>query len=254
MENKIEQILNTAKMVGNQSETKRQIQKEMIRKSIDYSKPLNYKLGSPSSPTWNSEADAFKHAFMSAILSKRYSIPVSNLIGTGHEVENLRKHAPITESIMDLWNNRVGRSIWKEVRKDLKGYENSFNDKFIEDYTAKKVVEKMREGKLITSPDNIRIFDKHPHINKFIENIQGVSTGGAAPINDGNTFFATEDIAKMSTDEFLAAEDIINNQIKNKIAIPKSQANRGVSSGAYIYVSEYTRDDGTKVSGYYRRR
>ena len=41
MENKIEQILNTAKMVGNQSETKRQIQKEMIRKSIDYSKPLN---------------------------------------------------------------------------------------------------------------------------------------------------------------------------------------------------------------------
>ena len=83
---------------------------------------------------------------------------------------------------------------------------------------------------------------------------KGYFTGYAAPINDGNTFFATEDIAKMSTDEFLAAEDIINNQIKNKIAIPKSQANHGVSSGAYIYVNEYTRDDGTKVSGYYRRR
>ena len=250
MENKIEQILNTAKMVGNQSETKRQIQKEMIRKSIDYSKPLNYKLGSPSSPTWNSEADAFKHAFMSAILSKRYSIPSSRAMGDAHELGSSSKD----ETNMDLWNNRVGRSIWKEVRKDLKGYENSFNDKFIEDYTAKKVVEKMREGKLITSPDDTRKFDKHPHINKFIKNIQGVSTGGAAPINDGNTFFATEDIAKMSTDEFLAAEDIINNQIKNKIAIPKSQANHGVSSGAYIYVNEYTRDDGTKVSGYYRRR
>ena len=96
--------------------------------------------------------------------------------------------------------------------------------------------------------DNI----KYRH-NGQIKNFQ-TYTGFAAPINDGNTFFATEDIAKMSTDEFLAVEDIINNQIKNKIAVPKSEANQKVAQGAYIYISGYTRDDGTKVSGYYRRR
>ena len=248
MENKTEQLFNALHMLKNIDEAERQIKKEMIKKSIEYSKPLNYKLGKPNSPTWNSEADAFKHAFMSAMLSKRYSIPISNIIGTWHEFQNSMNNAPKAENNMDLWNNRVGRNIWKEVKKDLKGYENSFNDKFIEDYTAIKIVEKMQEGKLITSPDDSRVFAQDNVKNK------GVYTGGAAPINDGNTFFATEDIAKMSTDEFIAVEDIINNQIKNKIAIPKSEANQKVAQGAYIYISGYTRDDGTKVSGYYRRR
>ena len=132
---------------------------------------------------------------------------------------------------------------------DIMEYITKFGGYDIDNYTPK------RKSKLPETKKNVKsIYELLPY-HKFTSSSEYFpATGYAAPINDGNTFFATEDIAKMSTDEFLAVEDIINNQIKNKIAIPKSQANMGVSFGAYIYVSEYTRDDGTKVSGYYRRR
>lgn len=58
----------------------------------------------------------------------------------------------------------------------------------------------------------------------------------------------------MTNKEFLNVQDIIDTQIKNKFAPSEYEIKQGVASGAYIYVDEYTRDDGTKVRGYYRKR
>ncbi len=230
---------------------------EMYNDTGQYQKIYGFEIGSdPQHATWNNEADAFKHAYMQAIGTQRYSAPIAALFGALHELAGKFSNSqPSSEENMDNWNNRVGRTIGVKLKEQIRKNKIESQDiKTIKDMAAQMVVEKMREGKLITSPNDTRKFDKYPHINKLIKNIQGTFSGGAAPINDGNTFFTTEDIAKMSTDEFLAVEDIINNQIKNKIAIPKSEANQGVTQGSYIYISGYTRDDGTKVSGYYRRR
>ena len=115
---------------------------------------------------------------------------------------------------------------------------------------------------------NVKIYKKD---NKVVMAMSG--TNLISPLDDKNSleiikttknprqFYSAEKmyqtIKKVYPDadiEFLAIEDIINNQIKNKIAVPKSEANQKVAQGAYIYISGYTRDDGTKVSGYYRRR
>ena len=55
---------------------------------------------------------------------------------------------------MDWWNNKIGREIAKEVYKQTKGL--NVTNKQIEDLYAQKIVERMRNKNLITSPKDQR--------------------------------------------------------------------------------------------------
>lgn len=225
---------------------------EMYNDTGHYQKIYGFEIGKdPQHATWNNEADAFKHAYMQVIGSQRVGTVLSKLLADGHEISGNINHGQTKgEENMDKWNNRMGRTIRKELKERLKNDPRAKDETYVKNLAAQMVMDALRSGKLITNPNDPRKFDEFAQL----KNLKKKITGYAAPVNDGNTFFATEDIEKMSTDEFLNVKDIIDNQVVNKIAIPKSQAQQGAANGQYVYVRGYTRDDGTKVSSYYRKR
>jgi len=83
-----------------------------------YQKQYKFGIGIGEHDTWNNEADAFKHTFGSAYMAIKYSIPFSKISGDIHEKQN--PNNPKNEENMDKWNNRVGRLIAKEIKKEYK--------------------------------------------------------------------------------------------------------------------------------------
>lgn len=74
------------------------------------------------------------------------------------------------------------------------------------------------------------------------------------PHDGNNRIYTREEIGKMSTDEYSANEHAINAQL-GSIGIPTDgDMASSVRSGGAVYVSGYTRQDGTEVRGYYRSR
>lgn len=62
-----------------------------------------------------------------------------------------------------------------------------------------------------------------------------------------------EDIGKMDSELFSLYEKEIDNRMSGNQIFSNSEMAQRTSSGGTIYVQSYTRDDGTEVSGYYRR-
>lgn len=118
---------------------------------------------------WNNEADAFKHAFMQAKLTFDYTTLPAKIVGDFHELDGALKKQPISEMIMDLWNNAVGRKIGREVKDELLGKEKLSQNK-LDDIIAEKIMQKMRKGELITSP------------------YKGNITGKASPLDPSDPF------------------------------------------------------------------
>ena len=236
---------------------------EMFNEAGNYQKIYGYETNpDPNHASWNNEADAFKHAFMQAIGVQRYYVPTAAIFAKGHELNGkVNKGQPEAEENMDNWNNRVGREIGLELREMLRNDPGAKNDRYIKNLAAELVMQKMREGKLITSPDDPRKFVENKLFTKTdplviiaLKGIKYFKEKVIAPLNDGKTFFTAKAIDNMTNKEFLNVQDIIDTQIKNKFAPSEYEIKQGVASGAYIYVDEYTRDDGTKVRGYYRKR
>ncbi len=199
--------------------TNKEIQKnfnnEIHNKTMNYQKQygFEYNKNDPKHPTWNNEADAFKHAFMQAVLTNRYYDWASKIGGDIHEIDNLLKNAPKSESNMDWWNNKIGREIAKEVYKQTKGL--NVTDKQIEDIYAQKIVERMRNGDLITSPKDQRA----QTIPQKIKETFNYFTGQAAPID---SIYTREMIDKMSSDEYLQHEPMIMEQLRTQ-GIPREK-------------------------------
>ena len=236
---------------------------EMYDETGNYQKIYGYETNpDPNHASWNNEADAFKHAFMQAIGVQRYNVPIAAIFAKGHELKGrFDSGQPEAEENMDNWNNRVGREIGLELREMLKNDPGVKNDRYVKNLAAELVMQKIREGKLITSPDDPRKFVENKLFTKTdsliintLEGFKHFNEKVIAPLNDGKTFFTSKAIDNMTNKEFLNVQDIIDTQIKNKFAPSEYEAKQGVASGAYIYVDEYTRDDGTKVKGYYRKR
>ena len=149
-------------------------------------------------------------------------------------------------------------------------------------------MERMRSGKLITTPNDTRVYK------------EGAITGNAAPIQQS---FTREQIGSMSPYEFQENLPIIEQQLKDGLIKPQAQDYSGyvnqetgdgkifsrevisqmtgdeytssepaimaqlrsigipyesdlelasISGGGVVYVKPYTRSDGTEVRGYYR--
>ena len=131
----------------------------------------------------------------------------------------------------------------------------------------------MRKGELITHPSDKR---KYKDVMGFASNIDNFNLTTYKD-NNGNEYTYLDDgnpitpefLDSLSTKdrliydkEFNLAADDADNDIVNRAAAQyynnehytKEELDNGVQSGGLIYVKSYTRSDGTKVSGYYRRK
>lgn len=169
---------------------------EMFNEAGNYQKIYGYETNpDPNHASWNNEADAFKHAFMQAIGVQRYNVPIAAIFAKGHELKGrFDSGQPEAEENMDNWNNRVGREIGLELREMLKNDPGVKNDRCVKNLAAELVMQKMREGKLITTPNDPRKFVAHPLINDTLNRLKDFSdtiipNNTIAPLNDGKTFF-----------------------------------------------------------------
>ena len=156
---------------------------------------------------------------MQAVLAQRYTIPVSLFLGQYHEWEGDIKNQPQNEKNMDLWNNKIGREIFNEVKWELMGKRRKdYPPKRIEDIYAQKIVERMKNGDLITNPNDKRQFKDY---GKYFRNKnQDNPTGQAAPVNN---IYTREMIGKMTADEYLQNEPMIMEQLKTQGGIPSEK-------------------------------
>lgn len=228
---------------------------EMFNKTMHYQKQygFEYNRNDKEHATWNNEADAFKHAFMQAVGSFRYGRGGSALGGWSHEVKgNVSHKQPQGERNMDDWNNRVGRDIADEIKDMIKNTGAKLTDKQKEDIAAFKIMQRMRNGDLITHPNDKRKFEDYDRIMG-----KKRATGYAIPVsnaalNEPKKFYALEDVGKMTSEEFSNIEETINRQIGEGTMKNKAYFEGEVHSGNMTWVDSYARSDGTKVSGYYR--
>ena len=102
--------------------------------------------------------------------------------------------------------------------------------------------EKMENGELITNPYK----DKRQYKNMEKERLK----------DEDRVFYEDEYWDDMDDDERLRFKGhYANYKTKIKGKFPsKAELQAKTLKGDYIYVNNYTRSDGTKVNGYYRRR
>ena len=205
----------------------------------DAQKKFGFQINTGKNPTWNNEADAFKHAFLSWYLSYYHGDDEAKRLGDMHEDET--PNAPWYERNMDLWNNQIGREIAFEMKEKL----GDDNDLLGEDWAKEKakiiIWEKMKKGELITNP--------FTDWRKF-ENME------LDLLKDTDRIDTEMDFKKYDAKtKELRTKSYIEQIIDNDWQIPiKENLDKRVQKGELIYVENYTRRNGTKVDGYYRRR
>ena len=191
------------------------------------------------SNTHNNEADAFKHAYMSWFLAYWGNDKISKELGDMHEDETPK--APSYERNMDLWNNAIGREIAYEMKRKLGDDYDLLGEEWAIQTAKRKIYEKMQQGELITDP----FTDKRKFENMELERLKEEDR---VYTNDEYKSF-DEEMKEIYTKKYI---DYI---VDNDLEVPSiKNLDRRVQSGELIYVEEYTRSDGTKVSGYYRRK
>ncbi len=191
------------------------------------------------SNTHNNEADAFKHAYLSWLLSYKYGGDfVAEQLGNMHENET--PNAPYGERNMDLWNNAMGREIAYDMKRELGEDYDLLGDDWASDYASRKIYEKMQNGELITNPN-----DRRKYENLELELLNEKDR----IFSDGEFKNFDEKVQALKMSQYM--DYIVDN---NWEAPTEKNLNKRVQSGELIYVENYERSDGTKVHGYYRRR
>ena len=244
---------------------------QIVQKTSKYQKIYKFKVSQQNGHEFqNNEADAFKHTFLGADLSLRYNNTLSLLLGYFHEYQT--PNNPSGEKNMDLWNNQQGRRIADQIKKEYGKEFYQLPESMQDDIIADKVMQKMRKGELITHPSDKR---KYKDVMGFAANISNTEPKTYKD-NNGNEYTYLDDGNEI-TPEFLDSlstqnrliyntefnlaktddKEIIDRYAKQYYdgeSYTKEDLDNGVNSGDLIYVKSYTRSDGTKVSGYYRRK
>lgn len=202
----------------------------VFKETSKYQKDYGFEMGTGKHATWNNEADAFKHTFMQAQLGLYFGQHAAKALGDKHERDGNKKMGqPKGEENMDKWNNAKGREIAREIINEYGPIATIPSEK-INDIIAEKVMEKMRNGDLITDPSDKRRYQEG-----------GSSTGGAAPA------YTREQIGNMSSEEFAQHEKAIMEQwgkmgIPSESDLPKeksktSNASSGSSEGKWVTIN-----------------
>ena len=142
----------------NNEQKRKEYNDEIVNKTWHYQK----KFGFETSPKqghefWDNEADAFKHTYSGADMFLKYGNSFSLGAGIYHEYQTPEN--PPREWNMDSWNNHQGREIAKEIKKEYGSNFEKFTQKERENIIADKVMQKMKNGELITNPDDNRKYD-----------------------------------------------------------------------------------------------
>lgn len=220
------------------SDIRKKFNEEIHADTVKYQRQYGFKMGTEEHATWNNEADAFKHAYMQAYLSIKHSDLYSAAAGYYHEIEG--KETIPGERNMDLWNNKIGREVVQDMKHDYGDTWKYMTEDMKKDLAAKRIILHMKEGDLITHPSDPRKFR-----NMDLERIK----------DKDKVFYRGEFDSMDEEKQEKMLRQYSRQLVENDWKIPeKSDLNKRVMSGELIYVDDYTRSDGTKVSGYYRRR
>lgn len=98
----------------------------------------------PNHTSYNNEADAFKHTYMSAELTLWLGTNISRKLGIMQEDSN--PYNTEAERHMDLHNDSVGIDIGNRLKKSVFWIFNT------DDKIAKEVMDEMNKGNLIVRP------------------------------------------------------------------------------------------------------
>ena len=207
-----------------------------VGKSYKYGEKYNLKKG--QKPGWNDEIDAFRHCFSQALLTLKFNEDFAKKFGTAYEIQgDILDHQKPNERNMDQWNNAVGREIAQEVQKEISG--KKLTPQEIEDIVAEKVYKHMKNGDLITNPfTDKRKFDE----KTFKDRIFDIK----------NRIFHKNEVSMKDLDDPILRDAFLDQALEYEPMPTKEALDKRVQTGELVYVSEYTRGDGTKVSGYYR--
>ena len=176
--------------------------------------------------TWNVEADAFKHAYGSALMSLEKDNIYSKLAGWQHE--KATPNNPSDENKMDTHNNKIGREVANDIRNQYGKKWESMSREQKENIIAEKVWNNMQVGRIILDPSGRTILKNN---SSDVQNIKsapkpawdkhGNLTGMAADINDLGS---------------------VVNEDKNEVISPASQGNQ--SSQELLPLSPKRESDG----------
>ena len=200
--------LNFAKLL------KKYYGKQVINDVTYYQPQYGFDMGQNNDSTWNNEGDAFKHTYMQTQLALLGGKNFAKLLGDGHEQDGINRGQPSGEENMDLWNNSQGRQIAKEIIREYGALQNPFSQR-TKDIIAQKVMEKMRNGDLITKPEDARVYQGKAEniINEIKKRWDGIVTGQAAPVEP----FTRQQIGQMSPEGFAQNESSIMEQLRNGV-------------------------------------
>lgn len=211
--------------------------KRMVKDTLEYQKKYKFDAGKDGKTTYNNEADAFKHAYMQWTLSTENGKYIAEKAGNYHD----RKEGDVIgERNMDLWNNKIGREVFLEMKEKYGIKLNPWTVDKYKDEAADRIMIKMKRGEMIIHPS-----DSRDHENFELERLKS-----------SDRVYYKGELNTMDEESRKAhAEHYMNQAVDNKWKIPaKEELDKKVASGDMIYVDNYTRADGTKVSGYNRRR
>lgn len=202
-----------------------------------YQKKYGFDIGEGEHATWNNEADAFKHAFMQWALD--YYIGGNNAKQLGDMHEDETPNAPYGERNMDLWNNSIGREVSREMKNG--NMTNKVDPYAVLSPTkaAGKIVDKMRQGQMITSPNDVRDY----------ENMEYERLTNADRVYYKNEF---KDRKQDVNDEIMSG--YLNQAIDNNWNIDTRESlDKRVKNGELIYIDGYNKRNGQILNGYYKR-
>lgn len=206
--------------------------------TVKYQRQYGFEMGTGEHATWNNEADAFKHAYMQAVLSIDYGNAASTVAGYKHEIEG--KETIPGERNMDLWNNKIGREVVQDMKHDYGDTWKYMTEDMKKDMAAKRIIYLMKEGDLITHPSDPRQFR-----NMDLERIK----------DKDKIFYKGEYDAMNEEKQEKMLRQYSRQFVENGWKMPeKAELDKRVNSGELIYIEDYTKADGTKVHGYYRHK
>ena len=131
---------------------------KVFEDTVKYQKQYKFEMGTGKHATWNNESDAFKHTYMQAQLALWGGKHLAKSLGDYHEYQgNKYMGQSKGEENMDKWNNEKGRQIAREMIEQF-GILSTIPSQKNNDIIAEKVMEKMRNGELITNPNDKREF------------------------------------------------------------------------------------------------
>ncbi len=227
-------------------ELQKEFNDKLVQKTGYYQKKFGFETNSRKGHEfWNVEADAFKHTFGSAEMYIKYGAGWSTLFDIGHEYQT--PHNPQEEWNMDSWNNNQGREIAREIQKEYGDNFMKLSQQQRDDIIAVKVIDRMRNGQLITNPKDKR---KYTGVTENIVN-------GAKRMQETNLpFTPTRGVGGVDNNGRLLgfAADIDINQLANMLGIqlPEVQSTNQPQqqSGLFGYTNPltgsnhiYTRDE-----------